>query len=56
MTEGNYAAKVTAIIDNLTGGFEYPDSFDNDVAVCFLRRLSPENAAEELLADYTADE
>lgn len=52
MTTTQYAAKVTEIIDERTGGFEYPESFDSDVASCLARRLTPEQAADKLLADY----
>jgi hypothetical protein len=53
MTRTEYGAQVTAIIDAATGGFEYPESFESDVDACFNRRMTPEQAAEKLLADYT---
>jgi hypothetical protein len=53
MTTTAYGAKVTELIDQRTGGFEYPESFESDVAACFARRLTPEQAAEKLLADYS---
>ena len=53
MTTTEYNAKVTAIIDRDAGpDFEYPNSFDSDVAACFQKRMSPEDAAAELLKDY----
>jgi hypothetical protein len=52
VTRTEYGVKVTALIDEQTGGFEYPDSFESDVGVCFLQRLSPEAAAEQLLTEY----
>ena len=52
MTRTEYGVQVTAIIDARTGGYDYPDSFDSDVDVCFMRRMTPESAAEKLLSDY----
>ena len=54
MTRTEYGAKVTALIDEASGGFEYPDRFEADVDSCFVRRLTPEDAAVELLATYAA--
>lgn len=56
MTASTYAVKVTEIIDAATGNnYEYPDSFDSDVSTCFTLRMTPEQAAEKLLADYAAE-
>ena len=53
MTRTMYGALVTAVIDERTGhSFEYPDSFEADVDACFMRQLTPEGAADKLLADY----
>ena len=53
MTQAQYSGKVTELMDAATGGeFEYPASFDADVAACFQQRLTPEQAAEKLLAEY----
>jgi len=52
MTATQYGAKITAIIDERTGGFEYPESFESDVNACFVRWMSPQSAADELLAAY----
>jgi hypothetical protein len=54
MTQTEYGVKVTAAIDEASGGTtEYPDSFEADVATCFLQRLTPEQAATKLLAEYS---
>lgn len=54
MTQTEFGVRVTEIIDEHTGGgIEYPPNFESDLAACFLRRLSPQEAAEELLAEYT---
>ena len=55
MTRTEYGAKVTEIIDAATGGFEYPESFEADVEVCFVKRMTPEAAAEKLMADYATN-
>jgi hypothetical protein len=53
MTQSMYAAKITEIIDaQHPDGYVYPESFDSDVAACFARRMTPEAAAEKLLADW----
>lgn len=52
MTLNEYAARVTALVDEQTDGtFVYPKSFESDVEVCFTNRLTPEQAAEEILQD-----
>jgi hypothetical protein len=56
VTQTQYGVAVTRIIDERTGGFDYPPSFESDVAACFLRRLAPEQAAAELLAEYARAE
>lgn len=46
MTATQYAAKVTEIIDEQTGGnFEYPESFDSDCETYMKNRVSPAEAA-----------
>lgn len=56
MTRTTYEAKITAIIDEATGGtFEYPESFDSVVEACFLNRMSPEAAASSLMSNYAAE-
>lgn len=55
MTLGLYIGIVTAIIDAQFDGFIFPDGFDSDVDICFVRRMTPEEAAEELLADYMGE-
>ena len=50
MTATIYAAKVTAIIDEATGGsFDYPESFENDCQVYMQQQLSVEQAAEKVI-------
>lgn len=52
MTRSDYASEITTIIDDQTGGVEYPDSFDGDVEACFLARMPVEQAAAKLQADW----
>jgi hypothetical protein len=52
MTLNEYASLVTVEMDGGAGGFEYPESFESDVAVCFTKRMSVEEAAAKLLAEY----
>ena len=47
-----YEEAVRRLIDELTGGFDYPESFGADVAACFHQRLEPAAAAEKLLDDW----
>jgi hypothetical protein len=54
MTLTAYAAKVTFLIDDRIEDFSFPESFESDVEACFLRRMSPEDAAEHLLATWAA--
>lgn len=55
MNQMQYAARVTEILDQQMGpDFEYPDSFDNDIAACFQKRMTVDEAAEELATDYSA--
>lgn len=52
MTKSDYARQITEIMDSMTGGMEYPESFECDVDVCWLKRMPAEAAAAKLLADY----
>lgn len=53
MTKSHYAGKITAIIDEQTGGtFEYPDTFDSDVDAHFLQRTDTEAAARLLWIEW----
>ena len=57
MTATEYGVKVTEIIDNATGGnFEYPESFENEVAGFFRDRLPAQIAAESVMADVFSKE
>jgi hypothetical protein len=51
-TMTNYAAEVTRLMDAAYPEANYPESFETDVAACFARRISAEEAAERLMADY----
>lgn len=56
MTASHYAARVTEIIDAATGhAFVYPDNFDSDIAACMQQRLTVQQAADKLLAEYTSE-
>lgn len=52
MTASTYAAKVTEIIDQQGGDYEYPGSFESDCQACMQQQLTPEQAAEKLVTEY----
>lgn len=52
MTKSDYTAQITEIMDGMTGGMEYPDSFESDAEFCWPKRMPPAEAATKLLADY----
>ena len=55
MTETQYAATVTEIINELAGpDFEFPATAEADIHACFLRRTLPSAAADKLLAEWSA--
>lgn len=57
MTLNQYAAKVTLIVDEtLDPDHEYTDGFDPSVAASFLRRATPEQAAEEYMAALSPED
>lgn len=53
MTLSQYAGRITQIIDaDYCPDFTYPDCFDADVESCFQRRMSTEDAAAKLFAEW----
>lgn len=47
-----YAAEITAILDEKYGEPEYPESFECDVEACFQQRLGVKDAARKLALEY----
>lgn len=53
MTQSEYAGEITRIIDEMTGhSFQYPETFESDVAACFLAHTPVEQAAEKLFEEW----
>ncbi len=55
MTRTEYGCQITAIIDEQTGGIEYPESFESEVSARFLRREPLEEAAAAILTDIISE-
>jgi hypothetical protein len=52
MTLSTYSALITARINSSNPGVTYPDSYREDVEVCFQQRLSVDAAATKLVRDW----
>ena len=53
MTQTMYEAAITRIIQDAFGpDFEFPEDADTQMGVCFLQRLTVEEAAESLMKEW----